>query len=72
MFYGLTEQQQRELAAPERLYDRLAPGGYLVLDDCGWYRYRQQRDAEDPFFRQRGCSVLELPTGQGLVIKPPA
>ena len=61
-----------ELAALEHLYERLVPGGYLVLDDYGWYPYRQQKDEEDSFFRQRGTSVLELPTGQGLVIKPPA
>lgn len=58
-----------ELAALDVLYDRLVPGGYLVLDDYGWYPYRQQKDEEDPFFRRRGTFVLELPTGQGLVIK---
>jgi hypothetical protein len=61
-----------ELAALEHLYDRIVPGGYLVLDDYGWYPYRQQKDEEDPFFAARGTRVLELPTGQGLVIKPPA
>jgi SAM-dependent methyltransferase len=61
-----------ELGALQRLYDRLVPGGYLVLDDYGWYPYRQQKAEEDPFFQARGTRVLELPTGQGLVIKPPA
>jgi hypothetical protein len=58
-----------EVGALERLYDRMVIGGYLVLDDYGWYAYRQQKIEEDPFFRSRGTSVLELPTGQGLVIK---
>jgi O-methyltransferase len=58
-----------ELGALERLFDRIAFGGQLVLDDYGWFNYRGQKAAEDPFFRERGCSVLELPTGQGLVIK---
>lgn len=61
-----------ELGALQYLYDRMVPGAHLVLDDYGWYFYRQQKLAEDPFFRERGCSVLELPTGQGLVVKPPA
>jgi hypothetical protein len=61
-----------ELGALKHLYERLVPGAFLVLDDYGWYYYRQQKIAEDPFFRERGCLVLELPTGQGLVVKPPA
>lgn len=59
-----------ELGALQHLYDRLVPGAFLVLDDYGWYFYRQQKLAEDPFFRERGCPILELPTGQGLVVKP--
>lgn len=59
-----------EIGALEVLYDRLVPGAYLLLDDYGWYPYRAQKAAEDPFFDARGVKVLELPTGQGLVIKP--
>jgi predicted O-methyltransferase YrrM len=61
-----------EIAALERLYDRLVAGGLIVLDDYGWYWYRAQKAAEDKFFAAHGVRVLELPTGQGLVIKPPA
>ena len=59
-----------EIGALEVLYDRLVPGAYLLLDDYGWYAYRDQKIAEDAFFDERGVNVLELPTGQGLVIKP--
>lgn len=59
-----------EVGALEVLCDRLVPGAYVLLDDYGWYAYRQQKVAEDAFFDQRGCKVLELPTGQGLVIMP--
>lgn len=61
-----------EVGALEVLYDRLAPGAYVVLDDYGWHAYRQQKIAEDAFFAARGCKVLELPTGQGMVMKPGA
>jgi hypothetical protein len=58
-----------EMGALEHLFDRMVVGAYLVLDDYGWYYYRHQKATEDPFFRRQGCPVLELPTGQGLVIK---
>lgn len=58
-----------ELACLERIYDRIVPGGILVLDDYGFARYRGSHDAEHRFFAARGDSVLELPTGQGLFIK---
>ena len=59
-----------ELGALEALYDRLVPGAHVLLDDYGWYYYREQKVAEDAFFEKRGVGVLELPTGQGLLIKP--
>ncbi|WP_157879112.1 class I SAM-dependent methyltransferase [Pararhodospirillum photometricum] len=60
---------QAELGALELLFDRLVPGAVLVLDDYGWSAYKDQKDAEDLWFAARGYSVLELPTGQGLLIK---
>ena len=42
----------------------------LVLDDYGWWCYEAQKKAEDPLLASFGLDVLELPTGQGLVIKP--
>jgi O-methyltransferase len=58
-----------EVAALEVLFDRVVAGGTIVLDDYGWYFFRKQKEAEDAFFAARGHSVLELPTGQGLVVK---
>jgi O-methyltransferase len=58
-----------EIGALERLFDRISPGGILVLDDYGWLGYRAQKLAEDPWLAERGYEVLELPTGQGLVFK---
>jgi hypothetical protein len=58
-----------ELGALEMLFERLSPGGTLVLDDFGWLGYQAQQKAEVAFFAERGYDVLEMPTGQGLVIK---
>lgn len=58
-----------EIGALEFLFDRISPGGIIVLDDYGWLAYRAQKEAEDPFFEARGYKVLEMPTGQGMVIK---
>lgn len=58
-----------EVAALEHLFDRVSPGGMVVFDDYGWQMFSAQRHAEDAFFAQRDYQVLELPTGQGLVVK---
>lgn len=58
-----------EIAALEQLFDRVVSGGMIVLDDYGWTGYSAQRHAEDAFMAERGHHILELPTGQGLVIR---
>ena len=58
-----------ETAALEHLFDRVVSGGYIVFDDYGWKQFKKQRDAENRFMAERGHFIMELPTGQGLVIK---
>ena len=58
-----------EGAALHALFDRITPGAAIVLDDYGWRQFRRQKEVADIFFAARGLDVLELPTGQGLVIK---
>lgn len=58
-----------EIAALEHLYDRVSPGGIIVFDDYGWEAYRSQKKAEDNFMSARNQHILELPTGQGLLVK---
>ena len=63
-------QAPAELAALDHLFDRIVPGGILVLDDYEWSGpYRPQKLAEDVWFDSRHYRVMPLPTGQGLVIK---
>jgi len=58
-----------EIAALEVLFDRVTPGGFIIFDDYGWGGYAAQQVAEDAFMQARGHRILELPTGQGLLIK---
>lgn len=58
-----------EIACLNHLFGRVVPGGIIVFDDYGWKAFQRQKDAEDTFFGERGYHILELPTGQGLVVK---
>ncbi|MCP5278852.1 MAG: hypothetical protein H6935_10900 [Thiobacillus sp.] len=58
-----------EIAALEILFDRVVPGGILILDDYGFKRYAESHIRETEFFSSRSHFVFESPTGQGLVIK---
>ena len=63
-------QAPAEIAALDVLFDRVVPGGMVILDDYEWAGiYRPQKLAEDAWFDRRGYRVMPLPTGQGLVIK---
>jgi Macrocin-O-methyltransferase (TylF) len=59
-----------EVATLEALWDRLAPGAFILLDDYAYSGYRPQKLGVDGFARSRAVAVLSLPTGQGLIIKP--
>lgn len=60
---------EAEIGALEVLFDRVSPGGIVILDDFGWLAYERQRSAETAWFAKRGYPVLELPTGQGMVVR---
>lgn len=59
-----------EVAALEYFWDRLSPGAPVVLDDYGKAKFIEQKRGADDFARRRGVKVLNLPTGQGLLLKP--
>ncbi len=61
-----------EAAAAEHFWNRLVPGGIMVLDDYGSSAHFAQKQAFDAFAAARGVSVLSLPTGQGLIFCPGA
>lgn len=61
---------QAEVAALGHFWPRLVRGGVVLLDDYGWAACREQKQVLDGFAASQGVSVLLLPTGQGLLIKP--
>ena len=62
-------QAPAEIATLEALFDRVVPGGMIILDDYEMFFYRAQKFAEDDWFGKRGYKVFPLPTSQGFVIK---
>ncbi|PYE85247.1 TylF/MycF/NovP-related O-methyltransferase [Phyllobacterium leguminum] len=60
-----------EVAAMEFLWPRFVDGAIIVFDDYAYYSYRSQKVAMDKFAAERGVTILSLPTGQGMLIKPP-
>jgi predicted O-methyltransferase YrrM len=57
-----------ESAALDRFRERLAPGAVVLLDDYGWRAFRAQKLAADEFFGKLDKPIMELPTGQGVVV----
>ena len=60
-----------EIAAIEYLWPRLVPGAFVLLDDYAYRGYIAQKAAMDGFANDKGVAIASLPTGQGLLIRPP-
>jgi len=60
---------ETEISLLELFFDKIVPGGILILDDYATMGYEEQYFSEKDFFKERDYSVVELPTGQGIVIK---
>ena len=58
-----------EAGALEMVLPRLSNGGVVIFDDYGWWGYSAQKIALDPIIAKNHLKVLELPTGQALLIK---
>lgn len=58
-----------EIAAINYFWDRVVKGGVVILDDYGFPPHINQKNAFDEFARQKGIEILNLPTGQGVIIK---
>ena len=58
-----------EEAALKKVLPNLSDGGCIIFDDYGWWGYSAQKRALDPIVQSNGYKILELPTGQGLLLK---
>jgi O-methyltransferase len=51
------------------IYKRLAKGGMILFDDYGFARYKESGLTHQQFLQGKPENILELPSGQGLMIK---
>lgn len=58
-----------EVAAIEYLWDKLAVGAVVLLDDYAFYGFHPQKVGMDQWALKRRVAIASLPTGQGLIIK---
>ena len=60
---------QAEIGALEFFWPKMPVGAVVILDDYGFKDFYAQKEKEDEWFEKKGHRVLELPTGQGMVVK---
>lgn len=58
-----------EIAAINFFWEKIVPGGVILLDDYGFPMHKLQKLAFDEFAKTKGAKILCLPTGQGIIIK---
>ncbi len=59
-----------EIDAANFFWDRIVPGGVVIVDDYGFAPHIMQKRAFDKFAKERAVDILCLPTGQGVIFKP--
>lgn len=60
-----------EVEALEHFWPRLVPGAIVLCDDYAFEGYHEQKIGLDAFARAHDVGIAALPTGQGLLLKPP-
>lgn len=60
-----------EVAAIEYFWPKMAVGGLVIFDDYGGLAHGLQKQSLDEWAVRNGQQILTLPTGQGLLLKPP-
>ena len=58
-----------EIAAANYFWDKIVPGGVMILDDYGFPQHINQKIAFDEFAKQKQVDILCLPTAQGIIFK---
>ncbi len=57
------------LASLDFFWDKLVPGGVVLLDDFAWPDYEDTRLAVESWCEDRKLDILQFPTGQALITK---
>jgi O-methyltransferase len=60
-----------EHAVITELWDKLVPGAVVLIDDYAWETCEDQYAMWNAFAADKGLFIATLPTGQGLLLKPP-
>jgi hypothetical protein len=58
-----------EIEAASFFWEKLVPGGMILLDDYAYAGYEEQNRAFNLFAAEKCTEILTLPTGQGLIVK---
>jgi len=61
---------QPELAALDFFWPKMTSGGVILLDDFAYAGFEEQNIAHTMWAKKNNISILSVPTGQGLIIKP--
>ena len=59
-----------EISAANYFWDKIVPGGLILLDDYGFHAHLEQKKAFDEFAITKNVEIISLPTGQALIFKP--
>jgi hypothetical protein len=59
-----------ERKAIEYFWPKLSGGAVVLFDDYAFIKHKLQKAALDEFAASVNCTILSLPSGQGLLIKP--
>jgi hypothetical protein len=59
-----------EIAAIEHFWDKIISAGTILLNNYAYPGYEGNKKACDKFAESKDLTVLTLPTGQGLILKP--
>jgi hypothetical protein len=58
-----------EIEAANFFWEKLVPGGMILLDDYAYSGYEEQNRAFNSFAAEKCTEILTFPTGQGLILK---
>lgn len=65
-----TECLLPDIATLDSLWDRITPGGIILMNDYAYSSYRAYKSGMDEYIAKFNVRILTLPTGQGFLIKP--